>query len=101
MNTNEPRSILITGCSSGIGLCVADGLKQRGYRVFATARSQDDVRMLENQGHEALQLDLDDSDSIRQAVTEILSRTNTNYSARLLVLDRAIVVSPREVKLRR
>ncbi|HEY5734818.1 MAG TPA: SDR family NAD(P)-dependent oxidoreductase, partial [Gammaproteobacteria bacterium] len=56
MNTNEPRSILITGCSSGIGLCVADGLKQRGYRVFATARNQDDVRTLENQGHEALQL---------------------------------------------
>ena len=81
MNTNEPRSILITGCSSGIGLCVADGLKQRGYRVFATARNQDDVRMLENQGHEALQLDLDDSDSIRQAVGEILSRTNNQLYA--------------------
>jgi NAD(P)-dependent dehydrogenase (short-subunit alcohol dehydrogenase family) len=81
MNTNEPRSILITGCSSGIGLCVADGLKQRGYRVFATARNQDDVRTLENQGHEALQLDLDDSDSIRQAVGEILSRTNNQLYA--------------------
>ncbi|SVE13439.1 uncharacterized protein METZ01_LOCUS466293, partial [marine metagenome] len=32
----EEKSILITGCSSGIGICVAEGLLKRGYRVFAT-----------------------------------------------------------------
>ena len=32
------KSVLITGCSSGIGLSVASGLQERGYRVFATVR---------------------------------------------------------------
>jgi len=82
MNTqSNKRTVLITGCSSGIGLCVADGLKQRGYRVFATARHADDVEMLTNQGHEALQLDLDDSDSIKLAVTEVLNRTDNQLYA--------------------
>jgi NAD(P)-dependent dehydrogenase (short-subunit alcohol dehydrogenase family) len=70
------RSILITGCSSGIGLCVAQGLQQRGYRVFATARQQADVSRLKDMGLESLQLDLDSSESINTAVDEVLTRTN-------------------------
>ena len=69
------KSILITGCSSGIGLCVAQGLQQRGYRVFATARRAEDVKALAEQGLESLALDLDDSDSIQAAVDEVLERT--------------------------
>jgi NAD(P)-dependent dehydrogenase (short-subunit alcohol dehydrogenase family) len=69
------RTILITGCSSGIGLCAAEGLQSRGYRVFATARKTDDIAMLQQLGLEALQLDLADSDSIAAAVDEVLSRT--------------------------
>ena len=68
------KSILITGCSSGIGLCVAVGLKARGYRVFASARKAEDVAMLQQRGLEALQLDLADSDSINAAVKELLER---------------------------
>jgi len=70
------NTVLITGCSSGIGYCVAKGLKQRGYRVFATARRQESVESLLEEGFESLQLDLNDSDSIHSAVDEILARTD-------------------------
>jgi NAD(P)-dependent dehydrogenase (short-subunit alcohol dehydrogenase family) len=72
---NAGESILITGCSSGIGLCVAQALQQRGYRVFATARNTQDVAKLDALGLESLQLDLSDSVSIHQCVDEVLSRT--------------------------
>ena len=71
----EEKSILITGCSSGIGLCVAEGLLRRGYRVFTTARKQEDVKILLNKGMESFQLDLDDSSSIKRAVHEVLNKT--------------------------
>ncbi|MES9830062.1 MAG: SDR family oxidoreductase [Candidatus Thiodiazotropha sp.] len=73
--SNE-KSVLITGCSSGIGHCVATGLKNRGYRVFASARKEQDVADLQRQGFESLQLDLDDSSSIDQAVDQVLKRTD-------------------------
>ncbi len=75
MSIQPPRSVLITGCSSGIGHCVASGLKQRGYRVFATARRHESVEQLLSEGFESLQLDLDDPVSIKGAVEEILHRT--------------------------
>jgi NAD(P)-dependent dehydrogenase (short-subunit alcohol dehydrogenase family) len=75
------RSVLITGCSSGIGLALAEGLAARGYRVFATARRPADVAMLQGRGLEALPLDLDDSDSIRAAVAEVLARTGGTLDA--------------------
>ena len=69
------RAILITGCSSGIGRCVAEGLNRRGYRVFATARKTEDVAALAAEGLESLQLDLDDSKSIRSTVDLVLDKT--------------------------
>jgi NAD(P)-dependent dehydrogenase (short-subunit alcohol dehydrogenase family) len=75
MADNNDRSVLITGCSSGIGLCTAEGLHRRGYRVFASARQAADVATLQDKGLESLQLDLADSASIRTAVNEILRRT--------------------------
>lgn len=73
---SQDKSILITGCSTGIGYCVAKGLQQRGYRVFATARNTDDVANLQNEGLESVQLDLDDSRSIKNAVTKVLQHTD-------------------------
>ena len=69
------RSVLITGCSSGIGRECARGLAGRGYRVFATARREEDVAALAKEGLEALQLDVDDSGSIDAALAEVLDRT--------------------------
>ncbi len=70
----ETKTVLITGCSSGIGRCVAQGLKERGYRVIATARQPRDVENLSREGFDSLPLDLDSSDSIQQAVSETLGR---------------------------
>lgn len=69
------QTILITGCSSGIGYSSAVELKQRGHRVFASARKTADVEMLKAQGFEAVQLDLNDSMSIQKAVREVLALT--------------------------
>lgn len=73
-DNKSPKTILITGCSSGIGYCAAVHLRTRGYRVFATARKQRDVDELIAQGFESVRLDLANSDSIRAAVSEILTR---------------------------
>ena len=69
------KAVLITGCSSGIGERVADGLKARGYRVFASARRDADVTRLERAGYESVKLDLRDARSIESALDAVLSRT--------------------------
>lgn len=78
---SKQKSILITGCSSGIGLCCAHELQNRGYRVFATVRKAEDAAQLKTQGLESLVLDLASSDSINTAVDEILERTNGSLYA--------------------
>lgn len=78
---NENSTILITGCSSGIGLTTAQTLKQRGYRVICSARKQQDVTRLIAEGFECLQLDLADSKSIDQAVTQVIELTGGKLDA--------------------
>lgn len=75
------KTVLITGCSSGIGLATADGLRARGYRVFATARAAPDVAKLKAQGYEASRLDLTDNASIHQAMDETLAATGEQLFA--------------------
>lgn len=75
------KTILITGCSSGIGKHCALRLKSMGYRVFATARKERDLQALMELGLESIQLDLDDSGSIKRAVTEVLARTGGTLDA--------------------
>src|SRR5690554_7367565 len=81
MSAGEQRSILITGCSSGIGEAAARTLRARGWRVFATARKAADVERLATEGFEALQLDLADSASIRRAVETALERSGGRLDA--------------------
>ncbi len=67
-------SILITGCSSGIGRDAAGTLKARGWRVFAAARSETDVAKLAADGFESVRLDYADEAGIDAALDEVLAR---------------------------
>ncbi|MEW8321359.1 MAG: SDR family oxidoreductase [Candidatus Thiodiazotropha taylori] len=71
----DNKSILITGCSSGIGLCVARGLKERGYAVYTSARKAEDVSMLQQQGFKAFRLDLTQSETIGSTLEQVLEDT--------------------------
>jgi NAD(P)-dependent dehydrogenase (short-subunit alcohol dehydrogenase family) len=76
------RSILITGCSSGIGLCAAATLKARGWRVFATARKPEDIARLKDEvGVESLYLDYAEPDSIEAAAEHALASTDGKLTA--------------------
>jgi NAD(P)-dependent dehydrogenase (short-subunit alcohol dehydrogenase family) len=69
------KSILITGCSTGIGYVCAKGLKERGYRVLATARKPEDLKRLEVEGFEAIALDYRHTASVQACATEVARRT--------------------------
>ncbi len=75
------KTILITGCSSGIGLDAARTLAKRGWRVFATCRKDADVQRLNAEGLESFKLDYEDEDSVAAAVSEALSRTGGTLDA--------------------
>ena len=74
------KSVLVTGCSSGIGLCIALGLQKKGYRVFPTARTNEDIKKLQDLGFEALLLDLSSSSSIKAAIFKLYEKTDDLYA---------------------
>lgn len=75
-------AILITGCSSGIGLAAVRTMKARGWRVLATARKPDDLARLETEeGVEALHLELSDPASVAACAEEALTRTDGKLDA--------------------
>jgi len=69
-------TILITGCSSGIGLETALLLKKSGYRVFATARKENDVSKLKELGFESYLIDVTKYETIHNSLKQILTKTN-------------------------
>lgn len=75
------HSILITGCSSGIGYDAAHRMKNEGWRVFATCRKQQDADRLISEGLESWSLDYADETSVMEGAREALKRTNGTLTA--------------------
>tara|TARA_B100000780_G_scaffold73177_1_gene49081 strand:+ start:109 stop:942 length:834 start_codon:yes stop_codon:yes gene_type:complete len=75
------KSILITGCSSGIGYDAAHGLAARGWRVFATCRKQVDCVRLRAEGLESFVLDYADEASVSAALAQVLAATGGTLDA--------------------
>ena len=65
------KTILITGCSSGIGAAMAREFAGRGHRVYATARRRESLAPLEAAGVRGLELDVDDDESITRALDAV------------------------------
>ncbi len=79
---SERRSILITGCSSGIGLSAAQTLKARGWRVFATARKSEDIARLKDEVRvESLYLDYAEPASVAAAADQVLAAAGGKLTA--------------------
>lgn len=75
------KSILLTGCSSGIGLDAARRLHARGWRVLATCRQAADCERLKAEGIESFPLDYADEASIAAAVERALELTGGRIDA--------------------
>ena len=75
------KTILITGCSSGIGYDAAHGLRAKGWRVFATCRRDSDVERLKSEGFESYRLDYADEGSIHLALAHVLADTGGTLDA--------------------
>ncbi|WP_421579835.1 SDR family oxidoreductase [Shinella sp. M31] len=75
------RSIIVTGCSSGIGAYCARALKAEGWRVFATVRREEDLASLQADGIEALLMDYTRPDTIAALVETVLARTGGRLDA--------------------
>jgi len=69
---SEPsKTVLITGCSTGIGRATAERLAGRGWTVYATARRPESIADLADKGCRTLQLDVNHEESMRAAVAEV------------------------------
>lgn len=79
--TDTRPTILITGCSSGIGYHCAHALRARGWRVFASCRQQADCDRLTAEGFEAPRLDYADSASIESGLAAVLEATGGRLDA--------------------
>lgn len=75
------KTILITGCSSGIGYDAAHGLQKAGWKVLATCRREEDCARLRAEGLISFPLDLSDPASIEAGFNEALARANGRLDA--------------------
>ncbi len=75
------RTILITGCSSGIGLDAAQTLAKRNWRVFATCRQEKDCERLRQAGLESFVLDYSNSASVSDGANQALELSGGKLDA--------------------
>ena len=75
------RSILITGCSSGIGYDAAHGMRAAGWRVFAACRREEDCARLKAEGFESPRIDYSDEASLETGLAEVLAATGGTLDA--------------------
>lgn len=75
------KTILITGCSSGIGYDAAQGLRAAGWRVFASCRKAEDCARLREEGFDSPRIDYADETSIKDGLAEVLEATGGTLDA--------------------
>ncbi len=79
--TDTRRTLLVTGCSSGIGLDAAQGMRARGWRVFASCRKPEDCARLRAEGFESPLIDYADTASVAAGLAEVLDATGGRLDA--------------------
>ena len=97
-------SVLITGCSSGIGRALADAFKAGGYAVWATARKEGDLAALQQAGFNAVQLDVNDGEALQQLAARLSEEiggldvliNNAGYGAMGPLLDGGVEAMQRQ-----
>lgn len=77
----ENRTVLVTGCSSGIGRATAELLRANGWTVFPTARKAEDLAALSEAGFEAIELDVASGESVTAAVEAVFAKTDGQLGA--------------------
>lgn len=81
LSSLENRTVLVTGCSSGIGRATVELLRAKGWAVFPTARKAEDLALLREAGFDAVELDVASSESVAAVVETVLRKTGGKLGA--------------------
>ena len=69
----EDKTVLITGCSSGIGRATAETFLDEDWTVYATARDTDDIEALAEAGCKTQELDVTEDEDVAAAVERVVA----------------------------